>query len=412
MQYKITKSYRLLRYINADHTWVSRLFWGCLGFVGCLGVTGRLTLAREEFNLFFTDSFKTGFRRMAWYFRRGWPRLDVSHDHMYDFTEGLNGPQLDALERFIQSRKSHTDPDIHRCDLLYVSARRAIITLGSPDWQSQLTAFANRADDALGDIPHDVTPDKPRDGPRTGARKGDFSVENAAQTLADFGALFPIEHFKWYAISGTLLGLVREGNFLEHDYDIDLGIHAEDADLETMAEMVNQSDQFTLRKYDVQTEFYRDKNGQPAQISRPVLLKVVHVSGISLDLFVHYKQDNNRWHGSSIHRWNNSDFSLSEYELTGQTILGPQDAHLYLRENYGDWRTPVIDFNCTTDTKNQGVVCSPPSVALFVRRMVFAWQRRDPDAGLVRALLLQDGFIRETPAGHQINPDRLLPTRP
>ena len=58
-------------------------------------------------------------------------------------------------------------------------------------------------------------------------REGDFSVDDARTALADLAAALPVDEWRWYVISGTFLGLVREGGFLAHDYDIDVGVTAD-----------------------------------------------------------------------------------------------------------------------------------------------------------------------------------------
>jgi len=67
---------------------------------------------------------------------------------------------------------------------------------------------------------------------------------------ADFAALFPVEQMRWFLISGTFLGLIRENGFLAHDYDIDLGVFDDDIDIPTAIAAINASDQFVLKKYD------------------------------------------------------------------------------------------------------------------------------------------------------------------
>ena len=62
-------------------------------------------------------------------------------------------------------------------------------------------------------------------------------------------------------------------------------------------------------------------------------------------------------------------FDLADYTLAGVPVLGPADADRYLTENYGDWRTPVTEFNCTTGTPNLVISRTFRSVALFLTRL-------------------------------------------
>ena len=72
-------------------------------------------------------------------------------------------------------------------------------------------------------------------------RKGDFDIEDAFLALADWNRIFSKERYKWFVISGTFLGLIREGGFLKHDYDIDFGIFYEDL---LFDEIVNKIQKF------------------------------------------------------------------------------------------------------------------------------------------------------------------------
>src|SRR5690554_3698127 len=87
-------------------------------------------------------------------------------------------------------------------------------------------------------------------------------------------------------------------------------------------------------------------------MEKPILVKLVHRTGLVADLFVHVEENGVLWHGSAIHRWDNSPFELAEYRLGEETVYGAADADRYLTENYGDWRTPVLEFDCSVDPPN------------------------------------------------------------
>ena len=81
--------------------------------------------------------------------------------------------------------------------------------------------------------------------------------------------------------------------------------------------------------------------------------------------------------------------------LAGVPVLGPADADRYLTENYGDWRTPVTQFNCTTGTPNLVITRSFRSVALFLTRLAHFAHGDPGEYARLRATLIQDGMLRD-----------------
>ena len=127
----------------------------------------------------------------------------------------------------------------------------------------------------------------------------------------------------------------------------------------------------------------------------PALVKLIHENGINVDVFVHHREGDTLWHGSSIHRWENSAFDLADYTLAGVPVLGPSDADRYLTENYGDWRTPVTEFNCTTGTPNLVISRTFRSVALFLTRLAHFAHGDPGEYAKLRETLVADGMLRD-----------------
>jgi hypothetical protein len=57
-----------------------------------------------------------------------------------------------------------------------------------------------------------------------------------------------------------------------------------------------------------------------------------------------------------------------------------------LTENYGDWRTPVKEFSCSTGTPNLTVVSNFYSISFFLRRLVFITQGKEPKMSYEKVL--------------------------
>jgi hypothetical protein len=180
-----------------------------------------------------------------------------------------------------------------------------------------------------------------------------YSQGLAEKALLDLKTTLDAAGIPMFLISGTLLGCVREGRLLGHDKDIDVGIW-DDVPAETIHAALRRSGLFLL-----------------IHPRSPNYLRVRHVNGIPLDLFYHFREADSWWHASGKLRWHNSPFTLGSREFLGETFLVPADHDTYLTENYGDWRTPRVDFDSAFDTPN-GEVTRPDEVVVHTLRMLHA----------------------------------------
>jgi hypothetical protein len=161
--------------------------------------------------------------------------------------------------------------------------------------------------------------------------------------LRDFYSEFADFKKDLFLISGTFLGVVREGHLLDHDYDIDLGIMGSELLPELEAHAKN-SDIFAIKTIErASWGFY----------NQPCMLKLIHKNGVNVDVFVHVSYKGLMFHGGALNVWFNSNFSLTGYTACGVTnMMGPSDSTKYLIENYGAWWIEKKDFDYNEDTPN------------------------------------------------------------
>jgi len=389
-----------MKLLNRNHHVIVRSGVAIFAYVVLLVLVRRHGLAAELAACFgVKNDFKLGARRGAWYARHAWVRLDVLRDDFFDPTEGLTDAQLDGLERFIISRKKALEPVDYAANRAFIAARRLDNNSDPAQRGPNITAFKGACDALLAHdgkmLPTTWAPEKPR--------QGDFPIAHAQDALADFLALFPLETMQWFLVSGTFLGLIRENGFLAHDYDIDLGVFEDDIDIAAVCATIRASDAFVLKKYDHHRSSLFTSQTVSVNPDVPYILKIIHTSGIHIDLFIHYRDTTTTpaiyWHGSSLHRWENSPFGLVPYQFNGLDVLGPDRADVYLTENYGDWRTPVTDFNCTTDTPNLVLVPHPIAIVIFLKRYVLNKAFAPAAAAQLEAELRENGFLLDGPYG-------------
>ncbi|MBX3567003.1 MAG: tetratricopeptide repeat protein [Rhizobiaceae bacterium] len=166
------------------------------------------------------------------------------------------------------------------------------------------------------------------------ARKPNYSSRRAERALSDTRKVFDEADIEMFLVSGTLLGCVREGRLLGHDKDIDVGIWSSVPEEQVM-QVVQQCGKFVV-----------------LSSRSDEIIRLRHVNGIAIDLFYHYREPDDYWHGGVKMIWHNTPFKLARREFLGEKYLIPKDYDLYLTENYGDWRTPKIDFDSGFDTPN------------------------------------------------------------
>lgn len=398
---RLTKSFRLLRLLNAQPIWPLRVICAAGGWLAALIFTRRLTLAAHIARLFWQEStLKQPMRMLAWYGARSPLRLEPLADPVFDFARGLTPKEEIAVRAFLEKSK-RTQLQQHLDDLTL--AADITTPMAGPAFDAVLQRFE---DTGAVIFDHLAAADPVPPPPPSASRAGDFAVADARRALAEFADLFPNDTVPWYIISGTFLGLTREGAFLAHDYDIDLGVHAEAVDLDAIAARATESADFALVANDALHLLARDADGTLRETALPILLKLVHRSGVHIDVFVHYLEDGVRWHGSHVHRWDNTEFALEPHTFEGVDVLAPANADLYLRENYGDWRTPVSDFSPSTGTPNLTVVHNLASIVLAIKRYALAQQAGDRLSNRLIETLIGAGYAKQTEAGIRLDLSR------
>jgi hypothetical protein len=137
-----------------------------------------------------------------------------------------------------------------------------------------------------------------------------------------------------FLVSGTLLGVVRQGGLLEHDYDLDLGLLPGDGDVEAVGRTLAAHRDLTVTVDEER-------------------VWGTHVNGVAFDVFLHYEEAGRVFHATRAHAWWNTPFDLSPRALGNREFWCPDDVDTYLRENYGNWQQPVAWYHKSFDTPNR-----------------------------------------------------------
>ncbi|MGI9482073.1 MAG: hypothetical protein ACR2OR_06920 [Hyphomicrobiales bacterium] len=162
-----------------------------------------------------------------------------------------------------------------------------------------------------------------------------------------------------FLISGSLLGPVREGELLAHDYDLDFGVFSDDRGMAKLVQFLGADACFELTKvFNVTPELSLYNSFLKDLVGRPLKYTICYRGTVTIDIFVHIAHEGTVYHGTDRNVWLNSPFGISTFDFSGKSYLVPDNYERYLEENYGNWHEPVRDYHCATDTPNSGTVVS------------------------------------------------------
>lgn len=175
---------------------------------------------------------------------------------------------------------------------------------------------------------------------RTVDRSKYLKIKHAEYALALNKAKSALDRLAipFFLSSGTCLGYFREGKFIDHDYDIDLGIFAED--YTPLIKKFMEAEGFT---------HYRTLGHRDTGLELSFRLnesKLRHKTKI--DIFLHYRNGGNISWYSYVHpefndrvHYRVSNFDIKPVFFMGMVVNAPFPTLKYIEQHYGpDWMIP------------------------------------------------------------------------
>ena len=156
--------------------------------------------------------------------------------------------------------------------------------------------------------------------------------EKIEKALLEAKRMIDFFNVKFWLSGGQVLGLYRDGYFLDNEHDIDLGVFKDGAE-----RLVILSNCFDVRK-------------NPDGSLRCLKMKI---GGIGVDIFVFHQKENIFYtathcegFGYAYHVYPKEVYeNFREWAFLGEKFLMPEPEK-YLELEYGDWKKKKIRWNC------------------------------------------------------------------
>ena len=184
------------------------------------------------------------------------------------------------------------------------------------------------------------------------------NAESALQLLETVTEIFDQCSIKYCLTAGTLLGIVREERLLPWDTDLDLRIFR--PDVKKLPRAV-----WKIRFAGYLVRFRRQEFiDPPLKKGEKRIVKIFQKAGflkkgkVTMDCFIATRQDNDYvWSCGGPKLYTKKAVPAQFYDETkvitfrNKDYTAPKDVEDYLTFRYGDWRTPVKEWDYTKDDR-------------------------------------------------------------
>ncbi|NVK23380.1 MAG: LicD family protein [Gammaproteobacteria bacterium] len=181
-----------------------------------------------------------------------------------------------------------------------------------------------------------------------------FNIPLAEDLLLKVTKALDKNNIPYHLEGGTLLGIVRDNAILPWDDDLDISIPAgyEKQTVKALRFLYWEGWRIDKRKY-YQFSSVTHTGMRVIKI-RDRSRGLLNMGHSYLDIFVKFNQGGNTYWQAKSKLMKVDDHyykGFDEIDFKGHKLKAPKNYQSYLSEKYGDWKTPVKEWDCSTDEK-------------------------------------------------------------
>ncbi len=181
------------------------------------------------------------------------------------------------------------------------------------------------------------------------------------EALQEVNKILANENIEFWLDYGTLLGAIRDNDFIAHDLDLDFGMFYNENEIKKVEHIFEENN---IKKH---REFL---------LEGKIVEQTYSYKGLCFDIFYYFTDKNEMWTYGFTYRKNklkkisegNKDISegfegmryftkkrgLEGYTFKGMDCLVPENPHEYLRCNYGEnYMTPIKEWDYVEAPSNK-----------------------------------------------------------
>ena len=181
------------------------------------------------------------------------------------------------------------------------------------------------------------------------------SLKEAEKLLKRVTKIVEQQQILYWLEGGTLLGIRRENRLLPWDNDLDISVHqTEIPKLNSLIQNLKiEGYRIRTRYFSVTSNEFKKGDLRMIKIRNKRFCDLVN-GKVCLDGFIKYSHDQSTYweidnKTKSVPMRFYESFKTISFQDKNYSI--PEDTDGYLTSRYGDWQTPVKDWNTSTDDK-------------------------------------------------------------
>ncbi|WP_027078631.1 LicD family protein [Maribacter antarcticus] len=181
------------------------------------------------------------------------------------------------------------------------------------------------------------------------------NLKEAERLLKSVIKIVEQQQITYWLEGGTLLGVRRENRLLPWDNDLDISVHeTEIPKLNSLIQNLKKEGyRIRTRYFSVTSNEFKKGDLRMMKIRNKRFFGLVK-GKVCLDVFIKYSDDQNTYweidnKTKSVPLRFYENFKTISFQDKSYSI--PEDTDGYLTYRYGDWQTPVKDWNTATDDK-------------------------------------------------------------